>query len=220
MLGRLIIAVLVICSAAAVYWHRQKTEAADIGEAVAESKATEADRRAAAAEKRAKEAEDRATQAEAKAAFFEGELAKLSASADDPIAAEHALHLASVSYRGVKNGIRHVPAAHFDLALAGDAAEIARIRVFASDIEGQPIWHESWDTADKTAWPLSVLHGGVAVVEDHAPSVMTTRAGSTILALELPLQGAVVAPGISYTVEVTGGGKTTSKLLTIERRDP
>src|SRR5438132_870789 len=214
MLGRLIIVVLVVCSAFAVAWHQKRTDAATLDAAVAETKATDADQRTAAAEKRAHDAEARALQAEAKASFFEGELAKTSAAAEDPVNAARALHITGAVAKGVSAERAGKDDGVVALALAGDPGEIARIRVFACDAEGAPVWREAWDTSDKGGtWGLDVLHGGQVVVEQHAPSVMQTRPGATMLELRLAHSGARLVPGMLYAVEVTVDGKTMTRVL-------
>ena len=213
MLGRLIIAVLVIGSAFAVAWHQKRTDAATLDASVAETKATDADHRAAAAEERAKAAEERALLAEAKASFFEAELAKTSAAAEDPVNAERALHITGAVARPASPERAGKDAGVIALSLAGDAGDITRIRVFASNSDGAPVWREAWDTSDQGAWGLDVLHGGQLVVDRHAPTVMHTRAGATMLALRLPYSGAALVPGMTYAVEVTVDGKALTRVL-------
>lgn len=210
MLGRLIIAVLVIGSAAFVWWQKQRSETVDIGAAVAESKADDAVARAAAAEDRAKKAEDRAAIAEAKASFFEAQLAGQTAAADDPIAAEHALHFTNVRYNGLKRDRAGRNAAQLAVTLVGDAAQIKSFHVASSAAE-------QWDSADGARWPIDVFHGGQLVVDAHADTVMKTKNGTTLLVLSLPVAGAYMFfPGVTFKLDMAVDDRVTSTTVAIQ----
>jgi hypothetical protein len=214
MFGRLIVCVLVICSAAAVAWQRQRSEAVDIGAAVTETKAAEADTRAAAAEERAMKAEERAAVAEAKASFFEAQLADHTVAADDPVLAAKKIHVVGIRYLGVKTDRHGRNAARFALSLAGNAGVIERIRMVPlSGDSGEPlVTAVGWDTQDQRHAPLDVQHGGEWLVDGHAQSVMTTRDGTTLLALSLPAMGAAhfFFPGATFRVDVDAAGDAHS----------
>ena len=198
MLGRLIIALLVICSAAGVAWQRQQSETVAIAANIEGNKAQDADARAAAAEKRASEAAVRAAQAEAKAAYYEAQIAEKKRAEEAALEEELSLHIVDVTYAGVAHDV-----ARFELKLEGPAAAITRVRVYN----------------DATAY--DTMSGNLAVTfkGKRVDGGLTTRDGATTLTLGCGLEASPFAPGMSYALEITrGDGHVMSRTVTIHKR--
>ena len=181
MVGRIIIALLVICSAGFVAWQKQRSEVVDLGAAVADTKAADFETRAANAEKRAQEAEERLAEVNAKLALCD---AALKSPEPDP-----GVHIEKFAWRNIgapnAKGKRDV---HFLLTLEGPTSEITRIELH------NDVGH-AWDTTGGT---LAVSRAGKRLEGGHL------TLGDAVLDLSCSDSGFFV-PGVSFTVKVTRG---------------
>jgi hypothetical protein len=174
MLGRLIIAALVICSAAFVWWQKGRSEEAQLSSQLDGTKAADAQSRATAAERKAADAEQRAAQAEAKAAFYEQRMEAQRRAADAALEEQLSLHIADVKLLGVGKDVVGLHAAgpdgardvHLAVSLEGPASDVARLRVFTSDGAGADDGNAVYDTqAAAPAAPAAPAEGAEDAAE-------------------------------------------------------
>ncbi len=223
MLGRLIIAALVICSAAFVVWQRQKSETVTVSASVDAHKAEAAEARAAAAEKRAADAEAAAAEAAVKAEVLQEQLDDTRAKLDDAVDAQLSPHIAEARYLGIgRDVVGPVTSladgrgdAHIALTLAGPPGKIRRVRAFTSDRDGRPMWSEAWDT-QTGPHPLALLEGHKRL-DLRRTGGLFTSGGVTHLDLGCSDTGWFTRGG-TVTIELTrGDGHTMRATVPIDR---
>ena len=222
MLGRLVIALLVVCSAAAVVWQRQRTEADDLSATLADSRATDAEKHAAELEKKLQETELHAAEAEAKAALFQ---AKADAAEAQRLAEIEAadVHIESFAWVGLGRDVVGArdpgpdgrPDGHFALSVQ-NAGYVIRIQLHANPMGTSGA---SWDTLDPSRGMLGVLKNGALLNGGgRGAFAVPTKEGVTKLDLAANESGYFVA-GMPYTVEVTlSSGRVLQRTATAPMR--
>jgi hypothetical protein len=211
MIGRLIIALLVICSAGAVMWQRQQAEASDVSATLSEDKVDDANKKVTALEEKLAQAEARAAATEARNKYLEGEIEKLSTDCTPVSDDDEAMSIGTFKFRNVKDG-----KGNFTLILGGGPEEIVRMRVI-----GSPPWDPSqrvfiWDTmnADES-WRAVLTRNGKPVPLDDARNLaLDKQAGAMLLNVALTDSGNFVN-GAIFELEIisTNGERLTARTV-------
>jgi uncharacterized coiled-coil protein SlyX len=187
MLGRLIVALLVVCSAAFVMLQKRETESTSIGATLADTRAKEAEQRAADQEKKIAGLQAQVEELETKVAWQDERFTEL---AEDctPASPEIAeVEIATLKRRpagGDVLGLRDFERngredQRFALVLRGDAGTITRARLFSSLDDGTELMGKpSCDTLDGDSTLLmGVVAGGKHRVTAFGPQEIAKKAG-------------------------------------------
>ncbi len=214
MVGRLLVALLVVASAAFVMLQQRETESTTIEASVADIKARDAAKHAAELDKQVAELKEQVSELEDKVLWQREHLNELAGDCT-PTSPEHAdVEVASLKRRawgGDVMGLREPyqngrTDMHFSALVRGVAATITRLRLYASLDDGTavPGAAAACDTMDVgNAMLLGVVVNGHLLEDGFGPRQIAKRKG--VLPLELVCD-TEVAPHQPLTLEVLFAG--------------
>lgn len=180
MVGRLIVALLVIASAAFVMLQRRATESTDIKATITATRAKEADDRALALEEQVKSLRDQMRALEHDIEWQREQLHSLAADCTPMAADQPDVEIVKVTRRPPTKNQAWTAGQRVGLVLAGDEATITRVRVFTSLDDGTPLNDfVSCDTANRDhGLLLGVIANGRDVVKEFGQQNIAKRRGA------------------------------------------
>ncbi len=180
MVGRLIVALLVIASAAYVMLQRRATESTDIKATITATRAHQADERALALEDQVKQLRDQVRALEHDLAWQRDQLGALTADCTPVAADQPEVTIAKVTRRPARPNQPWPAGLRVGLLLAGDEATITRVRLYSSLDDGTPLNDfVACDTASRDGGLLlGVIANGIDVVQDFGPQRIAKRRGA------------------------------------------
>lgn len=216
MVGRLIVAALVMASAAYVMLSRREAESSDIEVNLSDRRAADADKRAVALQQQVTTLQEQVAELESKLEFQSEHLQELSEDCTPELPELADVRIASLKRRpaaGDLIGPRELFRSgrvdeRFSLVLAGDAATVTRLRLFPSLDDGTPLRGASYcDTVDSDD-PIVLLgafQGDKPVSGDFGRQQIVKKPG--VLALELRCDlGLPAELPLTLEVMIAGGG--------------
>jgi len=180
MAGRLIVALLVIASAAFVMLQRRATESTDIKATITATRAQQADDRAVALDEQLKSLRDQVRALEHDLEWQREQLSALAADCTPVDAEQPTVAIAKVTRRPARADQPRGAGRRVGLLLSGDEATITRVRVFNSLDDGTSLDDFiACDTALRAGGVLlGVIANGRDVVKEHGPQHIAKRRGT------------------------------------------
>lgn len=230
MIGRLIVAALVIASAAFVMLSRRETESTSIEVNLTELRARDAEARAVALDHQVAELKEKVAKLEGELQVQGDHLVELTEDCT-PTAPEGAqLTVASFKRRdpaGDVMGPREIFRSgrvdeRFAVVLKGEATTVTRVRLYSSADDGTPLRHtpscDTLETDDAVAL-LGVFASGRAVSGDFGRQAIAKAKGVVPLELRCDMS---ISPFEPVTLEVIaeGGGSARATLAPLARPAP
>lgn len=209
MMGRLIVAFLVIASAAFVMLQKRETESTDIEADLSGKKAREAEKRADAAELQITKLRDEVSALEAQLAWEHQQLTELAGDCTPTAPEPPSIHVARLAWRAAPTSAS-VGGQRVGLLLGGDAGTLTRVRLYTSLDDGTPT-HDftACDTLSvDSAVLLGVLAGGKDIVDDFGPQQIEKKRG--VVPFELVCD-ADLDPAQPLSVEVLAAGGASAR---------
>ncbi|OGQ11193.1 MAG: hypothetical protein A2138_06550 [Deltaproteobacteria bacterium RBG_16_71_12] len=179
MFGRLIVALLVVASAAFVMLQKRATESTDIQANLSQSRAHQSDARAAALAQEVTTLREQVRALEHDLEWQRGQLAGLAADCTPAAPDQPKVHVAKLTWRPPRAGHAWPSGQRVSLLLGGDEATITRIRLFTSLDDGTAVNDfVACDTLQSESGVLlGVIAGGKDVVEEFGPQRIAKRRG-------------------------------------------
>ncbi|MBI1948123.1 MAG: hypothetical protein HYS27_20705 [Deltaproteobacteria bacterium] len=179
MVGRLIVALLVVASAAFVMLQRRATESTDIQANLSQTRARQADEHAGALKQEAIALREQVRVLEHDLQWQREQLAGLAADCTPSVPDLPQVHVAKLSWRAPRAGQPWPSGQRVGLLLGGDEATITRIRLFTSLDDGTAMNDfVACDTAQRDGGLLlGVIAGAKDLVTEFGPQRIAKRKG-------------------------------------------